>query len=179
MQFIINLPNREETLQRHRQRWQEIDADVRWRDIPERIETNANGQIIMTPPPAFIHSRRQFRIANLLDQLLGGFSVTECGIITSDGIKVVDAGWYSRERVEQLGEHPLAELPPEICVEILSPSNTESEMKFKRALYFQAGAIECWQCNLEGSMSYFRDQDLDTIESQSILCPDFPSEISY
>ncbi len=178
MQLIINLPDREKVLASNRQRWEEVVADPRWRGIPERIETNANGQIIMTPPPAFIHSRRQFRVASLLDQHLGGFAVTECGVITSDGVKTVDAGWYSEERIQQMGEVRLAEISPEICVEILSPSNTASEMKVKRALYFEAGAIECWQCDLHGKMTYYLNEAPTTTQTQSNLCPNFPQEIS-
>jgi hypothetical protein len=33
------------------------------------------------------------------------------------------------------------ERAPEICVEIISPSNTESEIQEKQALYFEAGAF--------------------------------------
>mgnify|MGYP001313879954 CR=1 FL=1 len=36
---------------------------------------------------------------------------------------------------------------PEICLEILSPSNSIVEMEMKRALYFEAGAREVWECD--------------------------------
>ena len=55
---------------------------------------------------------------------------------------------------------------PEICVEILSPSNTQPEINEKRALYFDAGATEVWICNLNGSMSFnFRVGNLSIFAS--------------
>ena len=37
------------------------------------------------------------------------------------------------------------------CIEIVSPSNSEAEIREKRALYFGVGATEVWICNLDGS----------------------------
>ena len=56
MQLIIELPNREEQIDRNRQRWEELLRDSTLADVPFRIETNAHGQIIMTPPPAGEHN---------------------------------------------------------------------------------------------------------------------------
>jgi hypothetical protein len=61
---------------------------------------------------------------------------------------------------------------PEICVGVLSPSNTTAEIDEKRALYFDAGAIEVWVCNLDGAMSFF--SGVNNQISTSSLCPDFP-----
>jgi hypothetical protein len=43
---------------------------------------------------------------------------------------------------------------PEICIEVLSPSNSQLEMVEKRALYFEAGAAEVWTCDLDDSMTF-------------------------
>jgi Uma2 family endonuclease len=69
----------------------------------------------------------------------------------------------------------LATRAPEICVEILSPSNTASEIDEKRALYFDAGAIEVWICKLDGSFIFFVSPD--NCQSGSVLCPYFPKGI--
>ena len=71
----------------------------------------------------------------------------------------------------------LFELAPEICVEVLSPSNSAAEIHEKRTLYFDAGATEVWICNLEGSMSFFVGPD-HLQSSTSVLCPAFPTRIS-
>ncbi len=179
MQLIINLPNREEVLASNRQRWAEVLADPRWRDCRDRIETNAFGNILMSPPPATAHCRRSFRIGMLLEQQLGGKALGECPISTIDGVRACDAAWYSDERYARVRDQLVYEIAPEICVEVVSPSNTSAELEYKRALYFEAGAIECWQCDLDGKMSYYHSSAPNTAQSQSTHCPDFPSEISY
>jgi Uma2 family endonuclease len=67
--------------------------------------------------------------------------------------------------------YPLA---PELCVEILSPSNTEDEMDGKRRLYFSQGAKEVWTCDRDGEMTYF-DRKGEIPQSQ--LFPDFPKTV--
>ena len=62
---------------------------------------------------------------------------------------------------------PLFERAPEICVEILSPSNSIAEIDQKRALYFDAGAGEVWICNPDGSVSFL---SLLIINKLPLLC---------
>ena len=64
---------------------------------------------------------------------------------------------------------------PEICVEIVSPSNSRSEINEKRALYFDAGAAEVWICNLDGSISFFVASHNQLFASS--ICPAFPGSI--
>jgi Uma2 family endonuclease len=44
---------------------------------------------------------------------------------------------------------------PEICIEIMSPSNTKREMKSKVNLYLKAGATEVWIVSEAGTIQYF------------------------
>jgi hypothetical protein len=62
-------------------------------------------------------------------------------LVTLDGIKVIDVVWMSAGYFRELeAKEPLVlERAPEICVEVLSPSNSKPEMEEKRALYFEAG----------------------------------------
>ncbi len=178
MQLIINLPKREEVLANNRQRWEEVVADPRWRDCLDRIETNSLGQIIMSPPAAEPHSDRQGEIVFQLRSLLGGRAKPELPLNTSDGVKALDVGWYSPERHEQVRGQTACEIAPEICIEIISPSNTRNEIMNKFRLYFEAGAIECWQCDQRGAMTYHFSNDIETPQPQSKLCPNFPEVIS-
>ena len=60
---------------------------------------------------------------------------------------------------------------PDICVEVVSPSNAAWQIEAKAALYFAAGAEEVWTGGLDGRMSFFRsDGPID----HSRLCPNFP-----
>jgi Uma2 family endonuclease len=58
----------------------------------------------------------------------------------------------------------------------VSPSNTPSELEEKRALYFEAGAEEVWQCQADGMMVFYLKDDPNTVMSQSSACPDFPAQ---
>jgi Uma2 family endonuclease len=150
--------------------------DPRLAKLPDRIETDRHGHIIMSPPPASRHSRRQARIAALFAQLLPeGIAFTECAISTADGVKAADVAWLGHERPEIHEDPVLFTRAPEICVEILSSSNTPSEIDEKRALYFDAGAGEVWICGLDGSIAFFVRPDDQ--RPSSILCSVFPSRI--
>ncbi|TWU60107.1 hypothetical protein Poly51_03810 [Rubripirellula tenax] len=178
MQLIINLPSREQTMDFHRRRWDEVVRDRDLARLGQRIETNAWGQIVMTPPARFIHSRRQSKIASQLEVAMRGYSATECGLITGDGVKVVDVVWLSPERFSDLGDQNVLETSPEICVEILSPSNSDEEIQNKFRLYFDAGAQECWTCDEDGRMSYYEKSLPNDPKPTSTLCPNFPNTIT-
>ncbi len=174
MQWTIELPQREHQLSFNRRRWEEVLADRRLSQLPFRIETNAYGQILMSPPASSGHSCRQGDIAFRLRQSLGGRALPECPVSTLDGVKAVDVGWYSDERFAEVDGQPAFEIAPEICVEVLSPSNTDAEMHAKRKLYFEAGADEVWICELDGAMSYYHCDNPATARTNSPRCPDFP-----
>jgi Uma2 family endonuclease len=65
-------------------------------------------------------------------------------------------------------------IAPEICIEIESSSNTLEEIKFKKELYFQAGAVEFWLCNENGEMSLFNPNGQMI---NSALVPEFPNAV--
>ena len=90
--------------------------------------------------------------------------------------KLSYVAWLAPDRTENMAELVLFELAPEICVEVLSPSNSAAEIDEKRALYFDSGAREVWICNLDGSMSFFVGPG-NLQSSASILCPAFPAAI--
>jgi Uma2 family endonuclease len=159
---------------RNLQRWRELQADRELARLPHRIETDRFGRIIMSPPPALNHSVRQSKIFQLLTRLLtAGEALAECPLSTSDGIKAIDVAWIAPGRTDLEKDEPCLEDAPEICVEVLSPSNSVEEMSEKRALYFEAGAQEVWLCGLDGEMSFFKPEP----SAQSALCSEFPSQI--
>ncbi|MCU0797225.1 MAG: Uma2 family endonuclease [Akkermansiaceae bacterium] len=176
MQLVIDLPPREEQIAYNRKRWQELCEDPQLARWPGRIETNAHGNILMSPPPSGIHSSRQGEITFLLRQILGGRALPECPVSTIDGVRSADVGWYSNSLFAEVSGQTVFEQAPEICVEILSPSNSPSEIREKRKLYFDAGAREVWICDLKGTMSFFCSTDEDIPSSH--LCPDFPPSIA-
>ncbi len=165
------------TLAAVRARWNEILADPYWQSIDGRVESDALGQVIVMPPPGFPHSRRQGGILHQLKALLGGHSLPEIPLLTTDGVKGLDAGWFSAERFALVVDQDPCEIAPEICVEVCSPGNTKAELAHKRALYFAAGALECWVCELDGSMSFYESAKPDAAMLTSKLCGNFPVQI--
>src|SRR6266436_6579498 len=111
-------------------RWAELLADRELAKVEGRIETDRYGHIIMSPPPAPSHGTFQSEIAYLLRSLLpAGRVLTECPISTADGVKAADVAWASPECMRELGSRSCFPHAPEICVEVLSPSNTVAEIR--------------------------------------------------
>jgi Uma2 family endonuclease len=155
-------------------RWQELLADPELARWPGKIETDRFGRILMSPPPALPHSFKQSQILQLLAQLLpDGQALSECPLLTADGIKGIDVAWLARGRSELARGDLVLERAPEICVEVLSPSNSAAEMDEKRALYFEAGAAEVWLCAQDAAMSFFTPAPA----LRSTLCPQFPAHL--
>jgi len=67
------------------------------------------------------------------------------------------------------------EQAPEICVEVISPSNPDSELGQKKQLYFEAGAEEVWFCLQDGRMEFYEPSQPDVPLAVSPRCPAFPS----
>ena len=155
-------------------RWAELLADRELAKVEGRIETDRYGHIIMSPPPAPSHGSFQSEIAHLLRSLMGaGRVLTQCPISTADGVKAADVAWASPERLRELGVQVCFARAPEICVEVISPSNTEEEIREKLALYFDAGASEVWLCAQSGAMRFFGPGAGRSMRA-SRLCPRFP-----
>ena len=158
-------------------RWSEILQDPELARLPHRIETDRHGHIIMTPPPAPFHGQKQYRVASLLERLLPhGIVLTECPLSTSDGVKATDVAWVGSERASEVKTEVCLPRAPEICVEVLSPSNTSAEIREKIALYFEAGAREVWICNQDGTIHFYYHGNSD-IHNRSEFCPEFPSKL--
>jgi Uma2 family endonuclease len=176
MPITIELPDLASQTKFNLARWTAILADPELAKLAYRIETDQHGYLLMSPPPAPLHGQRQVDVALLLRQLLpNGRTLSECPVSTAGGVKAVDVAWLAPDRLENIRELTLFERAPEICVEILSPSNSASEIDEKRALYFDAGATEVWICALDGSISFFSAPRQQL--SASCICGDFPVRI--
>jgi Uma2 family endonuclease len=159
------------------ERWSELLGDPWLAGLPQRIETDRFGHVITSPPPAPLHGRYQFAIGKLLDRLMpGGRVITECPVSTSEGVKACDVVWVSAGRWEPMADQVCLTTAPEVCVEVVSPSNSKGEIEEKVRLYLEAGATEVWLCNPSGEID-FRAGDPGIREPHSSVCPAFPSVI--
>jgi Uma2 family endonuclease len=155
--------------------WAEICEDKLLAALPYRIESDRWGNVVMSPPPRSRHAEYQTEIAMLLrSKLRGGRSITECPIQTEEGVKAADVAWVSNERRLSRPNDPVYLIAPEICGEVLSPSNSAEELNQRKRLFFGQGAVEFWLCDLEGQVGFF---DPAGALTQSRLCPDFPTRV--
>lgn len=158
--------------------WEDILADRSLRDLPYKIETDRYNKIVLTPS-SYWHSSYQTEIAMLLlKHLPGGRAPVECAVRTSEGIRAADVGWISKAREAPHKRATALPIAPEICVEILSPSNSREEMLDKMTLYFAKGAEEVWLCDEQGRVEFFTAASAPESVMASVLCPDFPQQIN-
>lgn len=136
-------------------RWAEVMNDRALRDLPYKIELNIYGKIEMSPANNR-HARLQGYIAGeFARQLSRGGVLTECPILTSIGVKVPDVAWASSGFFARQGDTTPFPEAPEICVEIVSPSDSDEEIRDKTQAYLAAGAREVWVVYEDGSARFY------------------------
>jgi Uma2 family endonuclease len=99
--------------------------------------------------------RLQVYLGSLLERKLKGIALIKCSIQTCEGVKVADVAWCSKEFIKQHGYETPYTSAPEICIEIVSPSNSKEEMTNKVSWYLQAGATEVWVVWEQGLIEYY------------------------
>jgi Uma2 family endonuclease len=88
---------------------------------------------------------------------------------------VPDAAWISEARWQPLrADAEASPIAPDVCIEVLSDSNTRAEIDEKRRLYFQHGALEVWTCDMTGRMCFF---DSAGEHTASPLVPSLPDSL--
>lgn len=133
----------------------------RWRaladapDSPDYFELNEFGELIMSPRPSPGHQAVASEVAFQLRNQLGPRAATEVSIVTDRGVRCPDVIWMPSERwVACKGQHPL-EVVPDLCVDVLSPSNTREEIAMKIRAYLRGGAREAIVVGLQGEIECF------------------------
>ncbi len=135
--------------------YQRMCEDPYFANIPGKIELDMWGRIVMSPASTYLGMVQ----ARLVERLapLDGQTIVEAAIVTSVGLLVPDVAWASPEF---MSSHP-RETPlthaPELCIEVVSPTNSRKELHEKVAAYRAAGALEAWivyalcGCRVDGS----------------------------
>jgi len=134
--------------------WSEVLNDPSLKNLPYKIELNEYGQIVMSPA-SNKHGLLQAEIAFFLRNNRHGKVLTECSIETSKSVKVADVAWGSIDFFQRNGIDTPYQQAPEICVEIISPSNYQLEIKEKIRLYLDKGAREVWVCSENGEVEIY------------------------
>ena len=135
--------------------WSSVITNPQLKNLPFKIELNKWGQMIMSPK-SNKQGNLQFKIGSLIEKHKGaGHIIMECSIDSIEGVKVADVAWASDAFIEAFGFQTPYPQAPEICVEIVSPSNSKGEIEEKVNLYLAKGAKEVWVCGEEGQIMYF------------------------
>lgn len=135
--------------------WSEVLENPALQNLPFKIELNRYGKIEMSPA-SNKHGRLQIFLATALQRKLKkGEALAECSISTLDGIKVADIAWCSNTFLKKHGYETPYSRAPELCVEIVSPSNSREEMANKVLWYLEAGAMEVWVVWENGIIDYY------------------------
>lgn len=125
-------------------KWEEALENPFLKNLPFKIELNKFGQLLMSPASNW-HGMMQNKVARLIEnERQNGVVITECSILTSEGVKVADVVWASNEFIAEFGYKTPYPKAPEICVEIKSPGNSKAEMEEEIRLYLEKGAQEVW-----------------------------------
>jgi len=155
--------------------WADVCVDPNLKDLPYKIELDQWGQIVMSPATV-LHVLLQNAIADLLKaSSASGKTLIELPVLTAENVKVPDVAWLSPERYEIIKPNAICPIAPEICIEVLSPSNTLAQMMHKKDLFIAAGAVEFWLCDDKGTLTFY---DAKGIIGQSRLVAGFLSFIS-
>lgn len=154
--------------------WREVTEHPSLQDLPFKIELNEYGAIVMNPVK-LNHSVYQGRIIRLMEDIRDdGIASPEFAVWTPKGTKVADVAWMSNKLWKKLKGQTEAMIAPEVCVEVLSTSNSDVEMKEKRKLYFERGAKEVWMCDEYGNISFYNPKRKI---ANSAMFKDFPTKI--
>jgi len=125
-----------------------------YRELPQRgdiVQELQWGQVVTLTRPKMRHTKIQYRLVELLRSRVG-----EKGIVASEvpfralpqyELRGADVAFVSHERWTATDDDDNLQGSPELVIEVLSRSNTQSEMREKATLYLSTGAQEFWMVN--------------------------------
>lgn len=135
--------------------WAEVIEHPLLQNLPFKIELTKFGKLLMSPA-SNQHGRIQGRLSGQLwNAMPDGEIITECSIQTSEGVKVADIAWASNAFIAEFGYSTPYPQAPELCIEIVSPSNSKAELAEKIQLYLDQGAQEVWIAHETGTTEVY------------------------
>ena len=123
-------------------RYRDLCDNPCFANIPGKLEIDVWGRLVMTPP-SYYHGVVQGRLCRSLASL-GGEAGVETAIATATGLFVADVTWASDRFMRAHAGAIALEQAPELCIEVVSPSNSRKELREKAEAFFAAGAEEVW-----------------------------------
>jgi Uma2 family endonuclease len=128
-----------------------------------------HGEVIALPPPVHGHTLIQRRLRQLLGDAAGdaGEVETEIGYrpVPEHEYWRADVAFVSRERWDAIPLNGYLLGPPELVIEVLSPSNTAAEILEKKTVCLENGAREFWVVSKDRTRV-----EVSTPDGRSITC---------
>jgi Uma2 family endonuclease len=111
-----------------------------------------NGAVITMPPPSFYHglccNELGYRLGkHVREQKLGYLTNNDSGVVLArdpDTVRGPDLAFWGRERMPQLPRQGYPSVPPDLVVEVLSPSDVFLSVQKKVLQYLGAGVRLVW-----------------------------------
>jgi Uma2 family endonuclease len=123
-------------------RYRLLCEDPLYANVPGKIEIDLWGRLLMSPASNY-HSALQSSLSAKL-AALGGRAFVEASVLTSAGVLVADVAWASDAFLRAHGFETPYTAAPELCIEVVSPSNSRKELRERIDAYLAAGAAEVW-----------------------------------
>jgi Uma2 family endonuclease len=127
---------------------------AQYRELPHRedvIQELRWGQVVTLTRPKMGHTKLQHRLVELLRARAAGHGVVAAEVpfraLPEYELRGADVAFMSQTRWEATADDDNLRGSPELIIEVLSPSNTQSEMREKATLYLATGAQEFWVVN--------------------------------
>jgi Uma2 family endonuclease len=139
MQDLIEAPLSGEELA---VKYRALCDDPCYANVPGKIELDVWGRMVMSPASNY-HSALQTRLSQRL-AAFGGQAFVDASVLTTAGVLVADVAWASAEFIRLHAFETPYTRAPEICIEVVSPSNSVKELEEKKSAYLAAGAEEVW-----------------------------------
>jgi Uma2 family endonuclease len=159
-----------------RERWRQLADNRLVAEIPCKVELSEKGAIEVSPPTirhAFIQG---FLTRELARQRPDGTTLPECTVETDIGMRVPDVVWVSRELMERHRNENQFRVAPDLCIEVLSPTNTRIQMAEKAAAYLAAGAKEVWIVDENGAPEIYTSAGRMAMSTLGFELPPLPTD---
>jgi len=122
--------------------WRELAADPK---APNWFELTEHGELVFVPQPTPKHQLAASRLLGQVHDQLGDAVVPSIAVLTkTDGVRVPDLVWISKDRVEEAVAQDPMQLVPPLVVEVLSESDRWSVLAHKVRAYLETGC-EKWR----------------------------------
>ncbi len=140
------------------------------------------GEVVIMPPPGIIHGACCGNISRILgnhviDLKPGRVLANHAGCITEsnpDTVRGIDVAYFSFSRLPKLHEG-YSKVPPEIAIEVLSPSNESDEIQEKIQEYLAFGVNVVWVVDpLQKSVTVYRSPEEGRVlhKTATLTCED-------